>query len=164
MITTALRVPLRPHDLSFYTSTLLCCSSPYIFISPCSIVGISQLCDTPLPSLLADLFPVHYLTPTRIPHLRSNLFFYLFSDHTTCPFPFYPSLVSFFPYFVCYDHICRVLCTLLCVCPLSSTLWNVIACSSLDSMVLRTTQAPTHNASSLGRDGATLFRVVVVGT
>jgi len=116
VITTALWVPLRPHDPSFYTSTLLCCSSPYIFISPCSLIGISQLCDTP-PSLLADLFPVRYLTPTRIPHLRSNLFLYLFSDHTTCPLPFFPSLVSSFPDFICYDHIRRVLCTLLCVCP-----------------------------------------------
>jgi len=132
VITTALWVPLRPpHDPAFYISTLLCCSSPYIFISPRSRVGISQLCDTsPLPSPLAGLFLVRYLTPTRILHVRSNLFCICSPTIPHAPFPFIR------PWFFLFLTSSAMITFAYCVpfyvyALLSSTLWNAIACSSL---------------------------------
>ena len=55
-------------------------------------------------------------TSTRILHLRSNLFF-ICSPTIPHPPSVLPVIGFFFPYFICYDHIRRVLYTLLCVCP-----------------------------------------------
>ena len=62
--------------------------------------------------------------------------FYLFSDHTTSPFPFTRHWLLFF-----LTSFATITFVAYCIpfyvyALLSSTLWNVIACSSLDSMVL----------------------------
>lgn len=115
VIITTLRVPLRPpHDPAFYTFTLLCCSSPYTSFSGWNFPTLRHPTTT---------LPPGRSIPGSLPYTNSHpafviqSIFYLFPDYTICPLPFYPPLVSSFPDFICYDHIRRVLCTLLCVCP-----------------------------------------------
>jgi len=91
----------------------------YIFLSPRSLIGLPQLCDTsPPPSPLSQSIP-----GLSLPYTRSystcaiQPVLYLLSPHTACSFS-RSHLWFLFPDFLCYAYTC-VLCTLLCVCSLS---------------------------------------------